>query len=330
MRTMYLADWVINAFNRDMGFDTFTVEQIAGDMLPGANLEQKIATGFHRNTMINLEGGVNQEEYRIAAVLDRANTTSTVWLGSTLACAQCHNHKYDPFSQKEYYEFVAFFNNSAAEIRQVQSFEAAEDSPKVEVPTEEQRRLIEKLDKKLSEVEAQYYRDTPELAKEQSVWESKVRQELVDWEVIHPIHARSVKGATLNIQNDGSILAEGVLAASDAYTVEAELDLTDVSAIRIEALADVKLPSRGPGRTGHGNFVLSELVMYAESADGEKRIQFADAKASFEAKVMKPARLLMVMTEPAGRFTPAKARILRRYFCDGRTSLSGMVLARLN
>ena len=106
-------DWVINALNKDMPFDQFTIEQIAGDLLPDATLEQRIATGFHRNTMINTEGGVDPEEYRVAAVVDRVNTTATVWLGTTLACAQCHTHKYDPFTQQEYYQFLSFFNSNA-------------------------------------------------------------------------------------------------------------------------------------------------------------------------------------------------------------------------
>jgi Protein of unknown function (DUF1553)/Protein of unknown function (DUF1549)/Planctomycete cytochrome C len=121
-------DWVINALNRNMPFDQFTIEQLAGDLLPNATLEQKIATGFHRNTMINMEGGVDPEEYRVAAVIDRVNTTATVWLGTTLGCCQCHSHKYDPFKQKEYYQFMAFFNNTADT--------GSNENPKVEVEAE--------------------------------------------------------------------------------------------------------------------------------------------------------------------------------------------------
>ncbi len=104
-------DWVIDAFNRDLPFDQFTTEQLAGDLLPEANLDQKAAAGFHRNTLTNREGGVDQEEYRVAAVLDRVNTTGTIWLGLTVGCAQCHTHKYDPILQREYYEMFAFFNS---------------------------------------------------------------------------------------------------------------------------------------------------------------------------------------------------------------------------
>jgi hypothetical protein len=104
-------DWVINALNADMPFDRFTIEQLAGDLLPSATLNQKIATGFHRNTLTNKEGGVDQEEFRVAACIDRVSTTGKVWLGLTIGCAQCHDHKYDPVSQREFYEMFAFFNS---------------------------------------------------------------------------------------------------------------------------------------------------------------------------------------------------------------------------
>ncbi|MBI2948489.1 MAG: DUF1549 domain-containing protein, partial [Verrucomicrobia bacterium] len=110
-RQMWLyRDWVIDALNQNMKFDQFTIEQLAGDLLPGATVKQKIASGFHRNTMFNTEGGVDKEEARVETIVDRVNTTASVWLGSTLACAQCHNHKYDPFTMKDYYQFFAFFN----------------------------------------------------------------------------------------------------------------------------------------------------------------------------------------------------------------------------
>jgi hypothetical protein len=106
-------DWVVNAFNRDLPFDRFTIEQLAGDLLPNATRDQRVATGFHRNTMVNTEGGTDDEEFRDAAIVDRINTTMAVWMGTTMACVQCHNHKFDPFQQKEYYQLYAFFNGTA-------------------------------------------------------------------------------------------------------------------------------------------------------------------------------------------------------------------------
>jgi mono/diheme cytochrome c family protein len=130
-------DWVINAFNRDLPFDQFTIEQIAGDLLPNATTEQKIATGFHRNTMVNTEGGIDDEEFRVAAVVDRVNTTMEVWMGTTIACAQCHNHKFDPFSQKEFYQLFAFFNNT--EDR------GGSNEPSLKMPTPEEEAKLKSL-----------------------------------------------------------------------------------------------------------------------------------------------------------------------------------------
>lgn len=293
LRTMWpYREWVIHAFNRDAGFDRFTIEQLAGDLLPGSTLDQQIATGFHRNTMINLEGGVNQEEYRISAVLDRVDTTATVWLGTTLACAQCHNHKYDPITQKEYFEFVAFFNNTAPEIRQVQSFEAVHDSPTVQAPSPEQQRRMERLDRELEEARAQFYRNTPELSEDRIAWETKLREETVEWSVIHPTAAHSLHGAELVIESNGAIYAEGVAPATDVYRIEAEFDLKGVSAIRLEALPDERLPSNGPGRTGHGNFVLNELLVDAVTEDGEHSLDLHDALANFEASDYEVAKAI--------------------------------------
>jgi mono/diheme cytochrome c family protein len=130
-------DWVINALNRDMPFDQFTIEQLAGDLLPNATREQLIATGFHRNTMINTEGGVDGEEYRNLAVVDRVNTTATVWMATTMNCCQCHTHKYDPFKQSEFYQLFAFFNNNADS--------ATRESEILTIPTPEQSQALDEI-----------------------------------------------------------------------------------------------------------------------------------------------------------------------------------------
>jgi hypothetical protein len=137
-------DWVIRAFNRDLPFDQFTVEQIAGDLLPSPTLDQKIATGFHRNTMVNTEGGTDDEEFRVAALVDRVNTTMEVWMGTTLACAQCHNHKYDPFTQAEYYRLFAFLNNTDDKGR--------ENEPLIEVPTPAQEIRLRELRERIAKL----------------------------------------------------------------------------------------------------------------------------------------------------------------------------------
>jgi hypothetical protein len=136
-------DWVINAFNRDLPFAQFTIEQIAGDLLPDPTTEQKIATSFHRNTMVNTEGGIDDEEFRVAAVVDRVNTTMEVWMGTTIACAQCHNHKFDPFSQKEFYQLFAFFNNT--EDR------GGSNDPILKMPTPEEEAKLKSVGDALAE-----------------------------------------------------------------------------------------------------------------------------------------------------------------------------------
>lgn len=130
-------DWVVDAFNRDMPFDQFTIEQIAGDLLPQATDDQRLASAFHRNTRINREAGVDPEEFRIEAVIDRVNTTATVWLAATLACAQCHDHKYDPYSQRDYYRLLAFFNNDAVETATDEAGRISDISPHMDWTTPE-------------------------------------------------------------------------------------------------------------------------------------------------------------------------------------------------
>ena len=162
-------DWVIRAYNSDMPFDQFTIEQLAGDLFPDATLDQKIATGFHRNTTCNVEGGVVPEHNRVNQVIDRVNTTATVWLGTTLECAQCHEHKNDPFSQKEYYQLFAFFNNSPieveAKVENATTFHFY--GPKLRLPVSRKReaewqrvkRLHEEIEKEIEKLEKEIEKD---------------------------------------------------------------------------------------------------------------------------------------------------------------------------
>ena len=164
-------DWVIHALNADVPFDRFTLEQIAGDLLPGASLEQRIATGFHRNTMANVEAGTDPEEEHVLAVIDRVNTTGTVWLGTTLECAQCHNHKYDPFSQREYYQLYAFFNNTAQEIESDGSTREF-TGPLIELPlAPDRRQQRERLAARIAEMKGEIEAAAAHLEAGQSEWE---------------------------------------------------------------------------------------------------------------------------------------------------------------
>ena len=144
-RTMWRwRDWVIEAFNRNLPFDQFTIEQIAGDLLPGATLDQRIATGFNRNHRGNAEGGIIPEEYAVEYVVDRVDTTATVWLGLTMGCARCHDHKFDPITQREFYQFFAFFNNVPERGRAIK---CGNSPPMIPSPTPTRQQLLDALDR---------------------------------------------------------------------------------------------------------------------------------------------------------------------------------------
>jgi hypothetical protein len=184
-------DWVIEAFNDNVPFDRFTVEQIAGDMLPRPTLEQRIATGFNRNHRGNSEGGVIPEEYAVEYVVDRVDTTATVWLGLTAGCAKCHNHKYDPISQKEFYQLFAYFNNVPEKGKAIKY---GNSPPVIKAPTREQQVHARLLESQLKNAEARFEQLQPELARAQDAWE-KSRPAPVAWALERGLIARlSVDG----------------------------------------------------------------------------------------------------------------------------------------
>ena len=257
---------MIDALNRDMPFDRFTIEQIAGDMLPNATPEQKIASGFHRNAMTNEEGGADPEESFYEVLVDRTNTTATVWLGTTLGCAQCHNHKYDPFSQKDYYRFLSFFANSDYESRTfgdgTRFFERRLDlaTPEQESARKELQAEIDRLDRELKTA-------TPALRQAQEDWESAVRAAERAWTPLVPETVSATNGVTLTPQPDGSVLASGPNPALTTYTVTAVTPLRGVTGVRLEALLDQSLPKTGPGRDAYGHFRITGLQVEIAPAD---------------------------------------------------------------
>jgi hypothetical protein len=199
-------DWVIDAFNRNMPFDEFTVDQIAGDLLPGATLEQRIATGFNRNHRTSGEGGIIAEEYRVEYVADRAQTTSTVWMGLTTGCARCHDHKYDPISQKDFYRLFAYFNQIPDEQGFVWNY--GNEFPLVKAPLPEQQRRLDELEANVVRLERQYASLQPEIEKAQRTWERGVaRSSAPDWTVHRGLVFRS-----------GTAELKGELAAAEGPT----------------------------------------------------------------------------------------------------------------
>jgi hypothetical protein len=266
-------DWVIGAFDRDVPFDQFTIEQIAGDLLPNATLEQRIATGFHRNTMVNTEGGTDDEEFRVAALVDRVNTTMEVWMGTTMACAQCHNHKYDPFRQKEYYQLFAFFNNTADQGRS--------NGPIMPVYSSQQIARRQKINTEITRLQRQLDTATPRLAAAQAKWEQSAAAQIAVWTTLEPAQFTSARGSTLTRQPDGSILAGGNSPETDTYTIVVNTKRTGITAFRLEVLPDKSLPGSGPGRAG-GNFVLNELrVTAGNKTTPAQAIPLQNASADF-------------------------------------------------
>ena len=243
-------DYVIRSFNANKPFDQFTLEQIAGDLLPEPTEDQLIATAFHRNTMTNSEGGTDDEEFRNAAVVDRVNTTLATWMGTSMACAQCHTHKYDPITHHEYFQVFAFFNNTA-------DADQRDESPLLRFHTGDQKTRLRAIERSLAEVEARFRNPEPAVRAAAERWVAGFPV-AVDWQTMRPSVTRSAAGQPMTVENDGTVAVAGG-AARDTYEIEAPLDPgRTLSALRIEALPDVSLPQQGPGHAG-GNFVLTRV-----------------------------------------------------------------------
>jgi hypothetical protein len=247
-------DWVIEAFNRNLPFDRFTVEQLAGDLLPDATLEQRIATGFNRCNPTSAEGGMIEEEYLSIYAADRTETTAAVWLGTTMICARCHDHKFDPVSQREYYELSAFFSSMAGEAS---DGNALSPEPALRIPSPEQERELARLDALLAEKEAALDAPIPEVDERQPVWEEEWRSELAErWAPLEIVAFHSTGASSLRALEDGSIVAEGPLPDQDVYEVLARTSVAP-TALRLEALPREDLEHGSIGRDTHGNIVLS-------------------------------------------------------------------------
>jgi len=308
-------DWVIQALNNNMSFKEFTIEQIAGDMLPGARVEQQIATGFHRNTMLNQEGGVDDEEYRWYNLIDRVNTTASVWLGSTMACAQCHNHKYDPFTQKDYYRFLAFFDNSEYYVSDLGQGEGWVVEPELELPTADQYAKSRDTRAEIAKLQGVLDTSTPELEAAQPNWENELKRTEQDWVILRPNRYVSAGGTTLKLLSDGSLLATGKNPEADTYTLAAPLERPGITGLRLEVLKDPSLPREGPGRDPDGNFFLSEVeaeVSPAGKADAGEKITFAKAVADESQEGYQANNLVSQKTYKTGWAIDAADTVNRR------------------
>lgn len=249
-RTIWLfRDYVIRSLNANKPFDQFTIEQIAGDLLPNPSEDQLTATAFHRNTLTNNEGGTNDEEFRNVAVVDRVNTTMAVWMGTTINCVQCHSHKYDPITHEEFYKLFAFFNNTEDADRR-------DESPLLSIYTDSQQQQKATWQAELAKLEPVLKTVTPELQTAQSKWEDAFPLNLV-WQGLKPTSVKSEAAVETKIDDTGAVhVAAG--AKNDNYSINIPLDGSPVRAIRLDTLPDDALPGKGPGHAG-GNFVVTKV-----------------------------------------------------------------------
>ena len=288
-RTMWRwRDWVIEAFNGNMPFDQFTIEQLAGDLLPSATLQQKIATGFNRNHLITVEGGVIDEEYRTEYVVDRVTTTATTWMGLTMLCARCHDHKFDPVTMRDFYGMFALFNQVPE--RGINGF-----APEIKTPSTQQEKELAQLAGDISTKQSAHDAFAEALAAQQVKWETTIALAKAGWEVLDPAEYKSVAGATLTKLDDKSILIGGKRAEHDRYEILARTALTNISAVRLEALTHPSLPNTGPGRYDNANFVLSEFEVDAVSVADPKqsvKVKFSSAQADYSQKNYEIARAI--------------------------------------
>ena len=265
-------DWVIRALNADMPYDRFTVRQLAGDMLPDATTDDVVATGFHRNTMINEEGGIDPLEFRYLAMVDRVGTTGTTWLGLTTACAQCHTHKFDPLTQTEYFGLMALLDNA--------------DEPEWVVPDplrdRERDAARERIAAAWRELPERWPADTAAgtFAERFAAWERDAAATAVDWQIRKPT-AVSATTPHLVVEDDGTVFGMGDVTKSEVFDLHFAASDEPVNAVRLEVLPDERLPGGGPGMCWYegpkGDFFLSEI----EFDSAGRRLTVARATESF-------------------------------------------------
>lgn len=259
-RTMWpWRDWVVRVMNENMPFDQFTVEQIAGDLLPNATRDQRLASGFHRNHMLNGEGGRDPEESRIEYVVDRVDTTAAVWLGLTAGCARCHDHKYDPVSQREYYQLFSYFNNVTEKGGVDRGGNAV---PVMKLPTAEQIEQKSRIAARLKTLNRQIEEESGKQALAR--WEERLRvqlerQEEFVWNPLAPTRFVSLENADMSLDEEGAVFVSGNNPINDTYTIETKLDAARITGIQLEALPHPSFTAGGFARSNSGNFVLSEV-----------------------------------------------------------------------
>lgn len=250
----FYRDWVVSALNRDLPYDQFIIEQIAGDLLPGATQDQLVATGFLRNSMINEEGGIDPEQFRMEAMFDRIDAIGKGILGLTIQCSQCHSHKYDPLTQEEYYRMFAFLNNC--------------HEANIAVYTLAEQTQRDKLFAEMKAIEEELRGQYPDWPQRMAAWEEATRNDQPEWTVIQAEpEGVPTGGQKYELLDDGSILSQGYAPTKHEARFTIRADLPRITAFRLELLNDPSLPLGGPGRSIQGTSALTEFHVEAASAD---------------------------------------------------------------
>ena len=280
-------DWVIRAFNANMPFDEFTVKQLAGDLLPSASRDELVATGFNRNHRINGEAGSIAAEWLVETIIDRVETTGQTWLGLTVGCCRCHDHKYDPITQKEFYSLYAFFNSVDETGMLSENRGGGNSSPVIRLPDAKQDEELARLRRVVDAAGAAVKAEEANVDGLAAAWAESV-QDLFEtpasaWQPLEPLEIRSAGGATFRRLDDGSWLAEGADPPSDTYEIEAALPEGTFGALRIEVLPDPAFAGGGGfSRGGNGNVVVTKVEAEIEKPDGgAEKVELTRAVADY-------------------------------------------------
>lgn len=280
-------DWVIDALNQNMPFDQFVIDQIAGDLHPNATSAQRVATGFHRMTTCNVEAGVHPEANRTDQIVDRVNTTATAFLGTTMECAQCHDHKYDPFTQEDYYQLFAYFNNTPLEVKNTSGVTWDFYGPKMDLPQPEAITMrLEKLEQEIDALKKQRGELSSASDEEFAGWLEMVKQSVekeIDWRSVVPESFATSGGETYEILDDGTVLLTGSVPDTVEHTFTLQVESEVLTAIRIDALTDDRIPGKGPGRgdAKRTNIILSEVTAQLVRGKETTELELTNADADF-------------------------------------------------
>ena len=255
--TWFYRDWVISALNQDLPYDRFIIEQIAGDLLPNPTQSQLVATGFLRNSMINEEGGIDPEQFRMESMFDRIDAVSKGILGVTISCAQCHNHKFDPVLQEDYYRMLAFLNN------------AHESNIAVYTPQEQVTRAA--IFSKTREIEDDVKHRNPDWQAKMQAWVATFPK--TEWTTIRPeVDTITDGGQRYQLLEDGSFLAQGYAPTKHRVKMTTKTGMRRITAVRLELMLDPNLPRSGPGRSIYGTAALTEFEAEAAPASDPTKI----------------------------------------------------------